>query len=81
MSTHRERMVRSAAKPNFRLASCWRVVVMKGGTAVEQGPASSVFATPQHPYTRALFAAAFDLEADAAGAEMPGARKTLVATS
>jgi microcin C transport system ATP-binding protein len=31
-----------------------RVVVMKDGTAVEQGPVSQVFACPAHPYTRML---------------------------
>ncbi|WP_458095428.1 ABC transporter ATP-binding protein [Roseomonas sp. WA12] len=31
-----------------------RVVVMKDGAAVEQGPVSEVFATPRHAYTRML---------------------------
>ncbi|MBB5695126.1 ABC transporter ATP-binding protein [Muricoccus pecuniae] len=31
-----------------------RVVVMRDGAAVEQGPVSEVFARPQHPYTRML---------------------------
>src|SRR5690606_5630996 len=38
------------------------VVVMRNGKVVEQGPASGVFAKPQSPYTKALFAAAFSLE-------------------
>jgi microcin C transport system ATP-binding protein len=33
-----------------------RVVVMKDGEAVEQGPVTEVFAAPRHPYTRMLLA-------------------------
>ena len=33
-----------------------RVVVMKDGVAVEQGPVGQVFAAPSHPYTRMLLA-------------------------
>jgi microcin C transport system ATP-binding protein len=33
-----------------------RVVVMKDGAAVEQGPVEQVFAAPAHPYTRMLLA-------------------------
>ena len=39
------------------------IVVMKAGRVVEAGPAADVFATPKSDYTRALFAAAFDVEA------------------
>ncbi len=39
------------------------IVVMKGGRVVESGPAADIFAAPSQDYTRALFAAAFDVEA------------------
>ena len=39
------------------------LIVMRRGRVVEQGPSAKVFADPQQPYTRALLAAAFDLEA------------------
>jgi microcin C transport system ATP-binding protein len=38
------------------------VVVMRAGRVVEHGPAARVLAAPEQPYTRALLAAAFDLE-------------------
>src|SRR5208282_5742836 len=39
------------------------VIVMRGGVVVEEGPAERIFAAPQYPYTKALMAAAFHLEA------------------
>ena len=38
------------------------VFVLRAGTVMEQGPAPQLFENPEHPYTRALMAAAFDLE-------------------
>ncbi|MBV8335934.1 MAG: ABC transporter ATP-binding protein, partial [Alphaproteobacteria bacterium] len=37
------------------------IVVMKDGMVVEDGPTDRVMTHPEHPYTRALMAAAFDL--------------------
>ncbi|HVA14739.1 MAG TPA: ABC transporter ATP-binding protein [Stellaceae bacterium] len=38
------------------------IMVMKDGKVVESGPAASIFAAPQSAYTRALMAAAFEIE-------------------
>jgi microcin C transport system ATP-binding protein len=38
------------------------IMVMKDGKVVESGPAATIFTTPQTAYTRALMAAAFDIE-------------------
>ena len=51
---------RAALKVVAALAS--RVVVMRHGKVVEEGPAAELFARPRTEYTRALFAAAFNLE-------------------
>ena len=40
-----------------------RLIVMRHGKVVEEGPAVELFARPQSDYTRALFAAAFNIEA------------------
>src|SRR5712671_4986292 len=40
-----------------------RLIVMRNGKVVEEGPAAELFARPKSDYTRALFAAAFNLEA------------------
>jgi microcin C transport system ATP-binding protein len=39
-----------------------RLMVMRHGKVVEEGPAAELFASPKSDYTRALFAAAFNLE-------------------
>jgi microcin C transport system ATP-binding protein len=41
---------------------------MRRGEVVESGPAREIFAAPRSDYTKALFAAAFSIEADATGA-------------
>ena len=38
------------------------IVVMRAGRIVEAGPARRILEQPQHPYTRALIRAAFDIE-------------------
>ncbi|HXP12271.1 MAG TPA: dipeptide ABC transporter ATP-binding protein, partial [Stellaceae bacterium] len=38
------------------------VLVLKDGKAVERGPAKQIFDAPREPYTKALIAAAFDIE-------------------
>ena len=40
------------------------LIVMRDGVIVEQGPARDVFTNPSSDYTKALFHAALDLEAD-----------------
>ncbi|MFY9658920.1 MAG: ATP-binding cassette domain-containing protein, partial [Methylocystis sp.] len=40
------------------------LIVMRYGKVVEAGPATEIFAQPKNEYTRALFAAAFRVEAD-----------------
>jgi microcin C transport system ATP-binding protein len=44
------------------------IVVLRHGKVVEQGPAQTVFAEPKTDYTKALLAAAFELEATRGGA-------------
>jgi microcin C transport system ATP-binding protein len=39
------------------------ILVMKDGRIVEAGSTERVMTAPEHPYTRALMAAAFDLAA------------------
>jgi microcin C transport system ATP-binding protein len=40
-----------------------QVIVMRDGQVVEQGAAADIFDRPRHAYTKALMAAAFDIEA------------------
>jgi microcin C transport system ATP-binding protein len=49
-----------------------RLVVMRNGKVVEEGSAAQVFAAPKSDYTRALFAAAFNLETAAEDAVAGG---------
>src|SRR5205807_8951212 len=44
-----------------------RLIVMRHGKVMEEGPAADLFAPPQSEYTRALLAAAFNLETAAEG--------------
>ena len=46
-----------------------RLIVMRNGRVVEEGMAGEIFRNPQQAYTRALFAAAFNLEASAVAAQ------------
>ncbi len=43
------------------------VIVMQAGRVVEHGSAEQIFTAPRQPYTKALMAAAFELEADETG--------------
>ena len=45
-------------------AMCRRVAVLYLGRVAEEGPATSLFARPAHPYTEALLSAVPDVEAD-----------------
>ena len=47
------------------------VLVMQNGVVVEEGPAADIFARPRTEYTRTLFAAAFDMEAENVADEEP----------
>ncbi|RAX45245.1 ABC transporter [Arthrobacter sp. AQ5-06] len=49
---------------------CDRVSVMRDGRIVETGPVKSIFAHPEHPYTRTLFDAILE-DGDARGALNP----------
>lgn len=50
---------------------CDRVAVMYAGRVVEEGPTDTVFASAQHPYTRALLRAAPDLGRRGTGSRSP----------
>jgi len=57
--SHDLRVVRALARD---------VLVMKDGVIVETGDSTAIFERPQHPYTRALMAAAFEIKAEETGA-------------
>jgi microcin C transport system ATP-binding protein len=40
-----------------------KLIVMRNGKVVEEGPSAEIFARPKSPYTKALFSAAFNIEA------------------
>ena len=48
-----------------------RVLVMYLGCVAESGPAADVFASPLHPYTRALLASRLSMDPDRRAAEAP----------
>lgn len=45
-----------------------KILVMRAGRVVEQGPTERIFEQPEQAYTRALMAAALDLEPVEGGA-------------
>ncbi|HJE22125.1 MAG TPA: ABC transporter ATP-binding protein [Methylorubrum populi] len=47
------------------------VLVMQHGQVVEEGPADEIFAAPKTAYTRALFAAAFEMDAQTTAEPVP----------
>jgi peptide/nickel transport system ATP-binding protein len=51
---------------------CERAAVMYAGEIAETGPMDTLFHSPQHPYTRLLFAATPDLYGEGTVASIPG---------
>jgi peptide/nickel transport system ATP-binding protein len=52
---------------------CDRAAVMYAGEIVEEGPVEELYHDPRHPYTRLLFAATTDLNAEALPVSIQGA--------
>jgi len=44
-------------------AMCHRIMVMRNGNVIEEGPCARILSVPQEGYTRTLVAAAFGIEA------------------
>lgn len=59
---------------NLVVTRCQRVLVMYGGSIVEEGEARELFAAPAHPYTAGLLAATVDpfLDDDTDNVPIPG---------
>ena len=53
---------RREGRPTDKATLASRLIVMRHGKVEEEGPAADLFANPKSAYTRALFAAAFNLE-------------------
>ena len=60
-TTNFERDLR-AVVASLGVRAPFTATVLRDGKVVERGPAQQVFSQPQTPYTKALIAAAFNLE-------------------
>ena len=65
---------------NVIAAVCDRVAVMYAGEVVEEGPMTTVIREPQHPYTKALIAAATGADAVRKPSVSSGTRPALAST-
>jgi oligopeptide transport system ATP-binding protein len=60
---------------------CERTLVLYRGQVMEQGPTAALFASPQHPYTQSLLAAALSADPRAAAASRVRRRQLAAASS